>query len=270
MRPRPKSLVLSAASTSLCESTQPTEALHGRSLWVGSCTNHRRSAGKSTADGGKRFLESLAALPKGQLKAFVPSWFTTNWTPEEEEDAQVAYRHSKIQLLKYAKSLGLPITTISSTLFDNYFFLYSYNGIDAANNRLLIYTPDGDLDKSLASTFSFVRLPYLGAAVGQIVTRPWFTGYQHYTVVETEFTGRELADALSKQHGTPPAITPFTDADFAKVVDKGDAAATLGYAWIKHWGAGNWSTTGRFEAGEGVRKATLEELVAAYAQSSKL
>jgi hypothetical protein len=168
-------------------------------------------------------------------------------------------------MLKYAKSLGLPVTTISCTLFDPYFFMPSDNGIDARGNTLLLYGGAA----ALASTFSFVRLAYLGDAVGQIVTADYFTGYQHYTVVETEFTGHELVDALKALHGATPTITDFTDADMGKVIAAGNDGVTLGYAWIQHYGAGRWSTTGRFEA-TGVPRASLADLVQQYAQAPKL
>lgn len=195
---------------------------------------------------GESFLRALTTLSP-QLTAYIPSWFTANWTPEEEVDPAKQYIVSKAALRRKAEDLGLPVTTIRNGLFEDSFF--GGFGVNAVDNKLTLY---GD---ALSSKFSFSSLPYIGAAVAQIVTLPKLEN--KYTVVEAEFTGAQLASALEKKHGKAPTLSKFTDEDVAAAVAKGPGPG-LGAGWRTHWGKGHWTSPNRFDPA-GVAPRTLEQ-----------
>ncbi|KAL1406660.1 hypothetical protein Q8F55_008366 [Vanrija albida] len=195
---------------------------------------------------GEPFLRALSTLTPA-LTAYIPSWFTANWTAAEEVDPAKQYIVSKAALRNKAVELGLPVTTIRNGLFEDSFF--GGFGVNAVDNTLHLY------GKALESTFSFSSLPYIGAAVAQIVTLDKLEA--KYTVAEAEFTGAELAAALQTKHGKAPAVSEYTDADVAAAVARGPGPG-LGAGWRTHWGNGNWTAPNRF-APEGVVPRTLAQ-----------
>ncbi|KAL1409017.1 hypothetical protein Q8F55_005841 [Vanrija albida] len=220
------------------------------------------AAGKNTAEGGKLFLDNLASLPKGTLKVFIPSWFTANWTQAELDDEKFLYRYQKYQLLKYAESLNLPITTFGATLFEDYVYpAWDFLSVDVAGNRVAFY---GD---ALNQKFTSISLPYLGESVAQLLARPDFAAGQKYTLQETVFTGQELVDALTAAHGRKPEVGTYTDADVEEA--QKNPGAGLGAAWRVHWGKGRWNSPNLFQPA-GVPTRTLEQAVRFWINKGKL
>lgn len=199
-----------------------------------------------------RFVENLAKLPRGTIKVYVPSYFTANWDIAEEDNRANVYPHGKCALRDRAIRLGVPVSTVSNGLFESS-FLSPFCGMDVKNNRITFY---GDaLDKH----FSFLSLPYLGEAVAQLVTSPHFGPGMRYTVVEQEFTGRQVVDAFEQVNGAKPEIVEMGDEDVEAMRAEGPVQG-LAAAWRMHWGNGNWNVVNLFEP-VGVQPRTLKEAV---------
>lgn len=213
------------------------------------------SAAKQSPDGGKRFVDHLAALAKepGAIKVYVPSYFTANWTKTEREDPKNVYLHGKCMLLDKTIALGVPTTYIANGLFEWAFLNKDFFGLDAKNNTIALYRD------ALESKFSFLSLPYLAEAVAQLIVEPSFGPGQRYTLSEAEFTGRDVVEAFKKAHGKEPQVTKFTDEGVTQLREASPAAG-LGASWRMHWGLGNWNVENLYEP-KGVTKRTLEQAV---------
>ncbi|TXT10724.1 hypothetical protein VHUM_02229 [Vanrija humicola] len=250
----PKGVEKRVLDNDKASATEVAEALKGVDILL--------AAGKNTAEGGKLFLDNLAKLPKGQLKVFIPSWFTANWTQDELDDEKFLYRYQKYQLLKYAESLDLPITTFAATLFEDYVYpAWDFLSIDVAGNRVAFY---GDARNQ---RFTSISLDYLGESVAQLFSRPDFGPGQKYTLQETVFTGQELVDVLTAAHGKAPTVTAYTDADVEEA--QKNPGAGLGAAWRVHWGKGRWNTVNLFQP-KGVTPRTLDQAVRFWINKGKL
>lgn len=112
---------------------------------------------------------------------------------------------------------------------------------------------------ALDRRFSFASLPFLGEAVAQIVLSPGFGPGEWHTVVEQEFTGREVVAAFEAVNGSKPQIKVFTDADVDEKRKQGPVWG-LGASWRVHWGRGLWKVVNLFEP-RGVERRTLEQAV---------
>lgn len=161
--------------------------------------------------------------------------------------------YGKASLKDRAIALGIPVTTIHNGLFEGSFLDPAFFGLDAEKNVMTVF---GD---ALRQKFSFLSLPYLGAAVAQLVTHPAFAAGKQYTIVEAEFTGQDVADAFETVKGSPPTVNIMTPADIQAMQAAGPGPG-LGAAWRMHWGSGNWNVVNLFEP-VGIPKRTLLDAV---------
>lgn len=212
------------------------------------------AAAKLSGDASLRFVENLAQIDT--LKVYVPSYFTANWTKEEQTNQDNVYLFGKASLKDKTIELGVPTTTIRCGLFESAFLLPAFFGIDALNNTVEVYQGEKGLDQK----FSFLSLPFLAEAVAQLIVKPEFGPNQRWTVVEQEFTGRDIVAAFESVHnGEKTKVTELTDATVQQLRAK-DAGAGLGAAWRMHWGAGRWNVVNRFDP-VGVERRTLLQAV---------
>ena len=104
-------------------------------------------------------------------------------------------------------------------------------------------------------------LPYLGAAVAEIVTLPPSQiKDQTYSVNQFWPTGNDIIELFTRLNGSKPEIKDFTPEDAAALKEQapiGFVAAALKDAWT----AGNWVDQGDFKV-DGWNGPSLEEIAA--------
>lgn len=199
-----------------------------------------------------KFLRHLANVKT--LTTLIPSDFSVNWSREELNVTENVIVQNKVAVNTQAKEYGVPTTELHNGLFAPLFLAKEVLGIDVRGNKLALY---GDaLNRKIAIT----SIPYLSKAVAQLVSGPKneLPG-SVYTVVEAEFTGQQVADALEKANGTKPEITKVSDADLTAALQYGEYAA-LSAGLQKKWGAGEFPNPNPFNP-KGVTPITLDELV---------
>ncbi|BEJ13297.1 hypothetical protein CspHIS471_0304710 [Cutaneotrichosporon sp. HIS471] len=179
------------------------------------------------------FLSHLANLPK-PLKAYIPSDFSLNFTPDETRD--VAFIEGKETLIARARELGIPTTTVHNGTFEP-FVLTPFSGIDIAAGTLTLY---GDAENR---ALPITSPAYLAAAVAEIAQLP--TLESQYTVVEYTATGREIAAALEAAGGKKVVIKTFTPEEAAAAKAAGGLDALSAAVRVK-WGKGQWPEPGAY------------------------
>ncbi|BEJ13298.1 hypothetical protein CspHIS471_0304720 [Cutaneotrichosporon sp. HIS471] len=178
------------------------------------------------------FLSHLSTLPK-PLKAYIPSDFSLNYTPDEVEGVELI--EGKEALIEHARELGIPTTLVHNGVIEP-LALTPFTGIDLATSTLTLYP--GAEEKTLSITSP----AYVAAAVAEIVQHPNLKPL--YTVVEYKVTGREIATALEKA-GKKAVIKPFTEAEIEAVRASGGLGSLSAAVRVK-WGKGEWPEPGAY------------------------
>ncbi|WWC61182.1 uncharacterized protein I303_103762 [Kwoniella dejecticola CBS 10117] len=202
-------------------------------------------------------LDALAGSKR--LKTFIHSDFGVNWTVKEEANPALAPLLTKKEVVKKAKELGVPITSVRIGILDQFFFAYKFVGTDIKENKIEVYK------ESLKNLLRITSLEYLGYAISQLAQTPEKIANKTITLYDHEPTGKEIVDVLTKIHGTPTQIVEYTDEQYQ--ADLGDLIPAIGAGIRRRWGDGNWDNEeGKIEKIEVDRwkGANFEGLVKQY------
>ncbi|WVQ98679.1 hypothetical protein IAU59_005810 [Kwoniella sp. CBS 9459] len=181
-------------------------------------------------------IDALAG--SSSLKTFVHSDFGTNWTEEELKIPQLKGITVKEEVVKHAKDKNVPLTNIRVGLFDLFFFKFKAAGTDVFENKVEIYK------NALKAPLRLTTLQFLGYAVAQLVTKPDTLPHQTIQLYDLDPTGQHIIDTLTKIHGKPTEIVPFTDDDYQKGID---GPFAIGAALKDKWGSDRWGASDRPE-----------------------
>ncbi|CAK9783456.1 hypothetical protein CC85DRAFT_282196 [Cutaneotrichosporon oleaginosum] len=184
------------------------------------------ATGKTDVATELAFVGHLATLPT-PLRAYLPSDFSLNYTPEESEGVPLI--EAKEAINARAIELGLPLTTVHNGIFEP-FLLTPFSGIDLKTGTLSLYP--GAENKPISITSP----GYIGAAVAEIVQLPKLD--KTYTVVEYAATGKEIAAAL-EEAGKKVTIEKWGDEGAAAAKASGPFGALSAAVRVK-WGKGEW------------------------------
>ncbi|KAH6695030.1 hypothetical protein F5X68DRAFT_243450 [Plectosphaerella plurivora] len=187
----------------------------------------------------------VKAIPRTEVKLFVPSDLGLRYG---EEGMKIPLLRMKEDVQEGARRAGIPVM-----------------GIDVKGNRLC-YTGNAAKEKVGMCTADYVAAAYVSLFTKSPISE---VSNRAIGLVELAPTGEEVAAALEKKHGKPPAIfhQPVEDtvATFNEYLNAESDAKYLAPAWFyrKIWGTGEITTM----LGQDIyhvpdyQKATLEELV---------
>ncbi|WWD10219.1 hypothetical protein V865_008353 [Kwoniella europaea PYCC6329] len=216
----------------------------------------------STVSGGgiasqTYLVKSLEGSKK--LKTFIPSDFGVNWTKKEYETPSLAPIAQKEDIVKLAKELNVPTTSVRVGIFDLFFLGYKFLGTDVKNNKVEVYRD------ALKYQLRITSLGYLGYALSQLVQSPSKIANKTITLYDYAPTGQEIVDALSKVNNKPAEVVEYTEKRYEE--DQKDTFPAIAAGIRKRWGTNQWDNEeGQVEKVEveGWKGESLEELVKRY------
>ncbi|WWC90092.1 uncharacterized protein L201_005025 [Kwoniella dendrophila CBS 6074] len=184
-------------------------------------------------EGIYRQLFLLDAL-KGSdnLKTLIVSDFGANWTKEEQKNKALSPINTKLDVVKKANELGVPVTSVRVGILDLFFYAYKFLGTDVNNNKIETF------NDSLNQPLRITSLEYVGNAVTQLIQTPEKIANKYIGLYDIEVTGQQVIDVLTKLHGKPTEVTEYTRERYEE--DLKTLPSAIGAEIRKRWGNGKW------------------------------
>ncbi|WWC90088.1 uncharacterized protein L201_005021 [Kwoniella dendrophila CBS 6074] len=168
------------------------------------------------------------------LKTFIHSDFGTNWTEDELQAPGLKMIKIKEDIVDYAKSKKVPLTSIRVGVLDEFFYKYPASGTYLPGNTVQVFR------NSLKNKIRVTSIPFLGYAIAQLTINPISIANQITQLYDFNVSGEEIIQAWTNiQNGIKPEITYYTEDQYQKDLQVIGGFAIIAAVRAK-WGDDNW------------------------------